>query len=63
MRQTKAMSTEYTVYSMVENRNPKPPQFDPVEFLRKKLKWRYAKGKPKTTGGKRDLGDSVGILS
>lgn len=62
MRQTKAMSPNYAV-AWWKGRNAKPPQIDPVEFLRKKLKWRYAKGKPKTTHGKVYLGDSVEILS
>jgi hypothetical protein len=61
MRQTKAMSPKYAI-AWWEDRSSKPPQIDPVEFLRKKLKWRYAKGRPKTTSSKVYLGDSVGIL-
>jgi hypothetical protein len=62
MRQTKAMSPKYAI-AWWKRRSSKPPQIDPVEFLRKKLKWRYAKGSPKTTSSKSYLGDSVGILS
>lgn len=62
MRQTKAMAPNYAI-AWWKARNSKPPQIDPVEFLRKKLKWRYAKGKPKTAASKVYLGDSVDILS
>lgn len=62
MRQTKAMSPKYAVKWWKE-RNLKPPDVDPVEFLRKKIRWRYAKGRPTTTGSKVYLGDSVSVLS
>ena len=62
MRQTKAMSPKYAI-AWWKDRGCKPPQIDPIEFLRKKLKWRYAKGKPKTTSSKIYLGDSLGVLS
>jgi DNA methylase len=61
MRQTKAMSPKYAV-AWWKERNSKPPQIDPVEFLRKKMKWRYAKGRPTTTSSKVYCGDSVNIL-
>lgn len=62
MRQTKAMSPNYAI-AWWKERNLKPPQIEPVEFLRKKLKWRYAKGTPCATSSKVYLGDSVDILS
>ncbi|MGB9405248.1 MAG: hypothetical protein WCA98_17065 [Candidatus Acidiferrales bacterium] len=61
MRQTKAMSPNYAI-TWWKARNSKPPRIDPVEFLRKKLNWRYAKGRPTTTDSKVYLGDSVEIL-
>lgn len=45
MRQTKAMSPDYAMRWWRERRL-KPPQLDPVEFLKAKLAWRYAKGVP-----------------
>jgi hypothetical protein len=62
MRQTKSMSPNYAV-AWWKARSSKPPQIDPVDFLRKKLKWRYAKGRPTITSSKVYLGDSIGILS
>jgi len=62
MRQTKAMSPNYAV-EWWRKRGLRPPQIDPVEFLRKKLDWRYAKGIPRTTRSRVYLGDSVDILS
>jgi hypothetical protein len=62
MRQTKSMSPKYAV-AWWKDRNSKPPQVNPVDFLRKKLKWRYAKGLPETTASKVYLGDSVRVLS
>lgn len=62
MRQTKAMSPNYAL-AWWKERNSKPPQIDPVEFLLEKLKWRYAKGRPRTVGSRAYLGDSVDILS
>jgi hypothetical protein len=62
MRQTKAMAPNYAVEWWKE-RGLRPPEIEPVEFLRKKLKWRYAKGTPRTTGSRVYLGDSVDLLS
>lgn len=44
MRQTKAMSPDYAVQWWRE-RGLKPPKVDPVEFMLKKVAWRYAKGR------------------
>lgn len=43
MRQTKAMSPQYAI-SWWKERNLEPPEHDPVEFMLKKVEWRYAKG-------------------
>jgi hypothetical protein len=62
MRQTKAMSPNYAV-RWWKKRGYRPPKIDPVEFLQKKMDWRYAKGIPRTTRSSVYLGDSVGILA
>ena len=43
MRQTKSLSPQYAV-RWWDERGLEPPDIDPVEFMKKKLKWRYAKG-------------------
>jgi hypothetical protein len=62
MRQTKAMAPKYAV-RWWKARNLRPPRIDPVEFLRQKIKWRYAKGTPRITRSKVFLGDSLNKLS
>jgi len=57
MRQTKAMSPPYSVQWWRE-RDMKPPELNPVEFMLKKVAWRYAKGRLKANGSRVYLGDS-----
>ncbi len=57
MRQGKAMSPDYSVRWWQE-RGLEPPEVDPVEFLRQRIEWRYAKGTPKLSSAKVILGDS-----
>jgi DNA methylase len=57
MRQTKAMSPQYSVEWWRE-RDMKPPERDPVEFMLKKVAWRYAKGRLKANESRVYLGDS-----
>jgi DNA methylase len=61
MRQTKAMAPKYAI-RWWKQRRLKPPLLDPVDFLRAKLRWRYAKGVPEITPSNVHLGDSVSIL-
>ncbi len=61
MRQTKAMAPRYAI-KWWRKRGLKPPEIDPLQFLRKKLDWRYAKGIPRTTSSRIYLGDSTGVL-
>jgi hypothetical protein len=61
MRQTKAMSPSYAI-AWWRMHGARPPQVDPVDFLRKKLNWRYAKGRPTTANSQIFLGDSVEVL-
>lgn len=57
MRQTKSMSPQYAIRWWKE-RGLRPPERDPLEFMLKKVDWRYRKGR---LAGKRSriyLGDS-----
>jgi len=58
MRQTKSMSPDYAL-NWWKQRNLRPPDLDPVEFMLKRIEWRYAKGVPVTTGSFVYLGDST----
>lgn len=57
MRQTKSMSPQYAMRWWRE-RNMKPPQIMPADFIINKLDWRYAKGRPALDTGRVILGDS-----
>lgn len=61
MRDGKAMSPDYAV-RWWRKREQRPPSFDPVEFLRQRIEWRYKKGVPECDGGEVRLGDCVRIL-
>ena len=43
-------------------RDMRPPEMDPIEFLLKRVDWRYAKGIPELAESRVYLGDSVKIL-
>ena len=58
MRQTKSMSPPYAIRWWGEHGHD-PPELDPVEFMKKKLRWRYGKGTPAVDSGYVYLGDSV----
>ena len=62
MRQTKAMSPQYAVNWWKVNEF-EPPKRDPVEFMLKKVKWRYAKGRLSSRLGHVYLGDCQSILN
>ncbi len=57
MRQSKAMSPEYSI-RWWEEKNLIPPEYDPVHFLLKRLDWRYKKGRPSNNDSRILLGDS-----
>lgn len=61
MRQTKSMSPQYAVRWWDEH-NLRPPDIDPVAFVKARLDWRYAKGVPNARCGRMYLGDSTGKL-
>lgn len=61
MRQTKSMSPNYAIHWWKE-RNLEPPHRDPVEFMLKKVDWRYAKGYLDSGSGHIYFGDCQSIL-
>lgn len=62
MRQTKAMSPQYAI-DWWKERDLVPPERDPVEFMLKKIEWRYAKGRLNSGSGLVYLGDCQTILT
>jgi hypothetical protein len=58
LRQTKSMSPDYAI-AWWKRRGLFPPDVDPVAFMKKKLDWRYAKGRPAKTTSRVYLGDSI----
>lgn len=62
LRQTKSMSPQYAV-RWWEEHNLKPPDIDPVRFMKSRLAWRYAKGIPEVQYARMYLGDSIEMLS
>jgi hypothetical protein len=62
MRQGKSMSPDYSV-RWWKNRDLTPPELDPVQFLNKRVEWRYAKGVPSLGQGCIHLGDSTIVLN
>jgi hypothetical protein len=62
MRQSKAMSPDYSVKWWREQES-KPPRINPVAFLEKKIKWRYAKGVASAKRSSVYLGDSCQLMS
>ncbi|WP_422737947.1 DNA methyltransferase [Micromonospora sp. WMMD729] len=61
MRQTKAMAPDYAVRWWKE-RELDPPELDPLRFIKSRLAWRYAKGRPELTGSQMLLGDASEVL-
>lgn len=57
MRQTKAMSPQYAI-RWWKKHGLRPPELDPVEFMLKKVEWRYKKGRPAGNKSRIYLGDS-----
>lgn len=62
MRQTKAMSPDYSVRWWKTNEMP-PPDIDPVAFLKQRILWRYQKGSPEYCDSRVILGDSTKVLT
>lgn len=58
MRQMNAMAPSYSIRWWKE-KNLTPPDIDPLAFMSKRIKWRYARGKPKTGDATVYLSDSI----
>ena len=59
MRQSKAMAPDYSVKWWTE-RKMAPPDLNPLDFMMKKIKWRYKQGRPEGIGeGHAILADST----
>lgn len=58
MRMTKAMGMNYSIEWWKENGYLHPPEINPLEFLTKKINWRYKKGVPKISDSSILFGDS-----
>jgi hypothetical protein len=58
MRQTKSMSPQYAI-AWWRTRKLKPPKVDPLQFMEKRLAWRYAHGRPKLRRSRVFLADSM----
>jgi hypothetical protein len=56
MRQTKAMSPHYAINWWYKEQM-RPPRVDPLQFMLRKVEWRYAKGRLQTAGSRIYLGD------
>ncbi len=61
MRQTKSLSPSYAV-RWWKNANRFAPEIDALDFIQKRIEWRYAKGLPEITRSFAFLGDSVSLL-
>ncbi|MGA9750207.1 MAG: DNA methyltransferase [Acidobacteriota bacterium] len=61
MRQTKAMSPHYAIKWWAKN-GTKPPDLDAAEFMKKRIRWRYAKGVVEADGSRVFLGNSITLL-
>lgn len=63
LRMTKSMGMNYSIRWWQKNGMVSPPQINPLEFIFKKIDWRYEKGKPTTTDSRVLFGDSTIELS
>lgn len=61
MRQAKALAPAYSV-RWWRKRKMRAPDIDPVEFIEKKIKWRYSRGIVKLEDSRLHLGDSRAVL-
>lgn len=62
MRDTKAMAPDYSVRWWKAKGLVEPPDIDPLPFLEKRVRWRYAKGRPCFDESRMILGDSTDKL-
>ncbi len=62
MRQTKAMSPNYSINWWIDNNLNVPPEINPYELILKKINWRYLKGAPSLRSCSIYKGDSTSLL-
>lgn len=62
MKMTKAMGINYSVNWWKKHKLTKPPEINPVDFLIKRLDWRYEKGIPTVFDSQVVFGDSTNEL-
>jgi len=63
MRMTKAMGVNYSIEWWKKNNFLTPPEINPLEFVSKKIEWRYKKGKPDVFDSQVIYGDSTNELN
>jgi len=63
MQMTKAMGMNYSINWWKNNNISTPPNLDPLDFMLKKIDWRYNKGVPQIDDSRIILGDSTEELS
>jgi hypothetical protein len=61
MHQAKAMSPDYSI-EWWKDRDMEPPDIDPFEFMKGRVKWRYKKGIPPARGGSVRRGNCLEVL-
>ena len=59
MRMTKSMGMNYSVKWWKRNKMKRPPEINPLEFVLKKIEWRYEKGVPNVVDSRVIFGDST----
>ena len=59
MKMTKAMGMNYSVNWWKKRKLTKPPEIKPIDFIMKKLDWRYEKGMPSVFDSHVIFGDST----
>ena len=63
MQMTKAMGMNYSMNWWKSNNLSQPPDIDPLDFLLKRIEWRYEKGYPQLEDSRILYGDSTQELS
>lgn len=59
MKMTKAMGMNYSMNWWKKKKMTKPPEINPIDFVMKKLNWRYQKGVPTVFDSRVIFGDST----
>jgi hypothetical protein len=63
MKMSKSMGVNYSIKWWSKNNLIKPPEINPIDFVLKKLEWRYEKGQPKVFDSRVLFGDSTNELT